>query len=70
MPYSTGKDFTTAHKNFGKYAVIAYPADYGVTGTKTFVMDESITVWWKDTGGDPFLVVPSAPGAEGWTENR
>ena len=70
VPYSTGKDFTTAHKNFGKYAVIAYPADYGVTGTKTFVMDESITVWWKDTGGDPFLVVPSAPGAEGWTENR
>jgi len=66
VPYSSGKDFVSTNKNFGKFAIVAFPADYGVTGTKTYFMDETITIFEKDTGGDPFLVAPAAPGAEGW----
>ncbi len=54
--------------NFGKFSYCAFPAEYAVTGRKTFFMDESITIWWKDTGGEPVLVAPENPATEGWAK--
>ncbi len=54
------------HWNFGKFAICAYPAQYGVTGRRTYFMNEDITIWWKDTGGQPVAVAPVHPGADGW----
>ena len=48
------------------FAFCAYPAEYGVTGTKTFIVNEGNTVLWNDTGGEPVLEWPS-DGA-GWTK--
>ena len=34
------------------YALIAWPADYGVSGVKTFLVNQDGTVYEKDLGED------------------
>jgi Protein of unknown function (DUF2950) len=36
----------------GGFAVIAYPAQYGSTGIKTFMISHEGTVWEQDLGPD------------------
>lgn len=34
----------------GRFAIVAYPIEYGVTGVKTFLVSHADTVWEKDLG--------------------
>lgn len=48
-----------------RYAVCAYPAEPGSSGTLTFLRSES-GVWKKDTGGKPPSSFPADPARAGW----
>ncbi len=50
-----------------RFGLCAYPADYEKTGKLTFIVDESNTVWKKDTAGKPVALFPTDPRREGWT---
>jgi len=45
--------------NNSRFGFCAYPAEYGATGTKTFILNELNTIFWKDTGGEPVLEWPT-----------
>ena len=47
------------YENTYSYAFCAFPSEYGVTGNKTFVVNEKGHVFWKDIGGS---AVDSFPG--------
>jgi len=50
-----------------RYGLCAVPAEYDVTGRKTFVVDDSGTVWQKDNGGQPVGQFPDVDDpASGW----
>jgi len=50
-----------------KFAFVAYPADYDKSGKNTFIVNESGTVYRKDTAGQPVLKWPAAdPASAGW----
>lgn len=54
-----------------KFAFVAYPAEYDKTGKRTFIVNETGTVYGKDTGGQPVLQWPAAdPVSAGWTQER
>jgi len=55
-------------RNRLRFAFCAYPADYGRTGSWTFLVSESSGVLRKDTGGQPLLEMP--PDGEGWEPVR
>jgi hypothetical protein len=42
-----------------RFAFCAFPSEYGISGTRTFILDEQNTIWWMDTGGEPVLELPS-----------
>ncbi|HLF92085.1 MAG TPA: type II secretion system protein GspG [Planctomycetota bacterium] len=42
-----------------RFAFCAFPADYGISGTRTLIIDEQNTIWGMDTGGEPVLELPS-----------
>ncbi len=42
-----------------KFAFCAYPAEFGVTGRNTFIVNEGNTILWRHTGGDPVIQWPS-----------
>lgn len=44
----------------------AVPAEYGVTGRNTFIVDVTGTVYQQDTGGQPVRRYPSASGLRRW----
>ena len=54
-------------RSSAKFGLCAYPAEYGKTGKRTFILNEENSVWAKDTGGKPPDVFPSAPEKAGWT---
>ena len=54
-------------RSWGTFGFCAYPAEYK-KGTKTLIVNESNTIWSKDTGGKPVLEFPAAPGQDGWTK--
>lgn len=39
--------------NRNRFGFVGYPAEYAVTGTRTFIINESMSVFWKDTQGEP-----------------
>ena len=45
--------------NTSLFGFCAYPAEYGITGLRTFIISESNTIFWKDTLGEPVLEWPS-----------
>lgn len=62
---------TTKICNATKFAFCAYPAVYGQTGISIYIVDQSGTVYQKDTGkGEPILQWPVAEGKDpttaGW----
>ena len=44
--------------NYSYFGFCAYPAEYGVTGRLTFVINEGNTMYKLDTGGEPVLRWP------------
>lgn len=61
LPYDSGNAC-----NKERFAVCAYPAEYGKPCKKTFLMTETGAVLSKDTGGKPVTVVPRDLAADGW----
>lgn len=49
-----------------KFAFCAFPADYGKSGAKTFIVNQEGKVHAKDTGGKPVDQWPANPSASGW----
>ena len=45
-------DYVVDGKLFGGFAVMAYPATYGVTGVKTFIVNHEGVVYEKDLGAE------------------
>jgi hypothetical protein len=45
--------------NTSRFGGCAFPAEYGLTGVRTFILNEGNTVFWKDSGGEPVLEWPS-----------
>jgi hypothetical protein len=42
-----------------KFGACAFPAEYGVSGLRTYIINEGNTVFWRDTGGEAALEWPS-----------
>lgn len=61
LPYDSGNGC-----NKDRFAVCAFPAEYGKPGRKTFLMTETGAVLSKDTGGKPVAAVPRDLAADGW----
>ena len=75
-PTQSGYFFASLHppgevdgKHPKTFAVCAYPAEYGVNGIYTFIINEQETVYSKDLGRSGGIqVFPADPVAEGWAE--
>jgi outer membrane lipoprotein-sorting protein len=63
IPYHKGTG-----RNNDRFGFIAYPADYGVSGKSTYIVNEDNTIWAKDLGGDEIDTFPADPRAEGWVK--
>jgi hypothetical protein len=50
------------HSNQYKFAFVAYPAEYGKTGTKVFIINELGTVYAIDPGSDREKIILRWPG--------
>lgn len=61
LPYHSGDG-----RNPSKLGFCAYPAEYGVSGQRTFLITEENRVWAKDTGGKAVDVAPEDPRKAGW----
>ena len=46
--------------NTSRFGICAYPEEYGVTGVRTYIINESNTLFWKDTAGESVTEWPSA----------
>jgi hypothetical protein len=53
-------------RNSDQFGFVAFPAEYGVSGTHTFIVNEDNTIWQKDLKGEEIDTFPSNPAAEGW----
>jgi hypothetical protein len=60
-PYDEGKG-----RNPKRFGICAYPAEHGKTGIFTFLINESYTVWKKDTGGKSVDLLPADLKKSGW----
>jgi hypothetical protein len=60
-PYHTGNG-----RNDDRFGFVAYPAEYGVTGRMTFIVNEDNTIWMKDLAGEDVDTFPADPAAAGW----
>jgi len=45
--------------NHSRFGFCAFPAEYGATGNRTFILSEGNTVFVKDTQGEPVLEWPT-----------
>ncbi len=63
---TAGKAGALKARNPSAFAFCAYPAEYGVTGTRTYIINEGNVIFSKDTGGEPILEWPSDDQARGW----
>lgn len=62
-----GKVKPYGDRNSSRWAVCAYPAKYGSSGKYTFIIDEVMTIWKKDTQGRSVEAFPLDPRSEGWS---
>ena len=60
MKYDQDTDGTgnQVHNN-SRFGVCAYPAEYGVSWTRTFIIDTGNTIFWRDTEGEPVVNWPT-----------
>lgn len=54
------------NRNPARFAIIAYPVNYPSSGRMTFIINESGSVYQKETYGDVPDKFPSDPYTEGW----
>jgi len=67
MPYNQNKvNGIIKATNNSKFAFVAYPAEYGKTGRRTFIINQNMAPYAKDTSGKPVLTWPANPAGEGW----
>lgn len=59
--YDEGKGRANA-----RFGFCAYPAEYGKSGRRSFLLNENNTIFAKDTGGKPVEAFPQDPAREGW----
>ena len=52
-------ELRTRSRPHDRFGYCAYPAEYGVSGVRTFILNENNTIFWKDTQGEPVLEWPS-----------
>jgi len=52
-------DYVVKGKMIGGFAMVAWPADYGVSGIKTFLVSHQGTVYEKDLGPETSKLAPS-----------
>lgn len=59
-----------ARENLRAYAFVAWPAEHGVSGKRTFMVREDGTVWARefDAGAAPPLEWPADPAGAGWAQ--
>ena len=43
----------------GGFALVAWPAEYGVTGVHTFIVNQDDTVYEKDLGAQTSMLAPA-----------
>jgi len=63
--------YLAGDKMIGGFAVVAYPAEYGASGIKSFIVSHDGTVFEKDLGrntGKAALAMKQFDPASGWTE--
>ena len=53
-------------RNTDRFGFVAYPAEYGVSGKLTFLVNEDNTIWCKDVGEEMIETFPASPAAAGW----
>lgn len=58
--YAQDTDGTGSTHNYGQYGFCAYPAEYGATGTMTFIVNNIGSVFMRDTRGRPVESWPDA----------
>ena len=54
--------------NASRFGFCVYPAEYGVTGTRTFIINEGNTIFARDTEGEPVLEWPSDADLREWSK--
>jgi outer membrane lipoprotein-sorting protein len=54
--------------NHSRFGVCAYPAEYGVGGTKTYIINEGNTIFVRDTEGEPVLEWPGDAELRDWSK--
>ena len=71
--YSNGKETLPYDKEFSKehFAIVAFPAEYGVTGIYTLIVNEEWDVYMKDLGKGEYIDTypgpdPTKYGWEKW----
>ena len=65
QPYNQNEVGNTEFKatNNSRFAFVAYPAEYGQTARKTFIVNQEGTVYSKDMGGETTKIVLQWPGS-------
>ena len=53
-------------RNHDRFGFAAYPADYGISGRMTFIVNEDNSIWQKDLEGEEIDTFPADPAAAGW----
>jgi len=56
----------TKGRNKDRFAFCGYPATYGKTGRRTFIISQENVLFQKDTEGKPVKVWPKHPESDGW----
>lgn len=55
--------------NTSQFGFVCYPAEYGVTGVRTYIVNENNTLFWKDTQGEAVLEWPDDATLREWTRS-
>jgi len=66
-------DYVVNGHMIGGFALVAWPADYGVTGIMTFIVNQQSRVYQKDLGTKTSKVVKKMKGYDpdpGWTLSK
>jgi hypothetical protein len=72
--HATGgaRDYVVKGSMIGGFAMVAYPAEYGVSGVKTFVVNQDDVVWEKDLGAKTKVLAAALKAYDpdkGWVES-
>lgn len=63
-PYNQGEVNGVKAANSTKFAFVAYPAEYGITGTMVYIINEAGTIYCTDPGSDDAKIILKWPAEE------